>query len=94
MFRRWFGKQDKQGGLCDPDHEYLVAQQALAMGDSLHAAHHIAQALSFDPLRSEWLAVLDGLIAGAGSDPCAWRHLLVLERIRRTRPWRSTPIFR
>jgi tetratricopeptide (TPR) repeat protein len=41
-----------------------IAEEALAQGDRRHAVFHVAWALATDPLRREWLAVLDRIIAG------------------------------
>ena len=42
--------------------EIETARRALAAGDAKHAAHHAAAAIAIDPLDSEALALLDGLV--------------------------------
>lgn len=44
--------------------DYFVAEQALESGEDLkHGTHHLAQLLSFDPGRAEWLELAQGYLA-------------------------------
>ena len=47
-----------------PEQDIEIAKEALAQGDAKHAVFHIAWALATDPLRREWLTVLDQILAG------------------------------
>jgi tetratricopeptide (TPR) repeat protein len=51
-----------------PEQDMEIAEEALAQGDPRHAVFHIAWALATDPLRRDWRAVLDRIIAGV-EDP-------------------------
>ncbi len=51
-----------------PEQDMEIAESAMAEGDPKHAVFHVAWALATDPLRREWLAVLDRIIAGV-DDP-------------------------
>ena len=46
-----------------PDEDVAIARTALAKGDYVHAAHHLACALGENPNRSDWLGLLDQVIA-------------------------------
>jgi tetratricopeptide (TPR) repeat protein len=61
----WQRKQRQQEELED-GFDVVVARRALEQGDLAHAAHHIANALATDPVRRDWLALLDEAIARAG----------------------------
>jgi tetratricopeptide (TPR) repeat protein len=52
-----------------PD-DVAIARRALAEGDLRHAITHLAAALAVDPLRREWLALLDAALQ-ASDDPLA-----------------------
>jgi tetratricopeptide (TPR) repeat protein len=52
-----------------PEEEIAIARRALAEGDPKHAMHHLAGALAADPLRPEWLALLDEVIQAGDNDP-------------------------
>ena len=45
-----------------PEKEAKIAADALASGDLAHAAYHIGTALAHDPLKPEWLEVLNEVI--------------------------------
>src|SRR5262245_46354539 len=53
-----------------PDDDVALARRALADGDPQHAATHLAAALAVDPLRTDWLALLDQTL-DAAPDPLA-----------------------
>lgn len=46
-----------------PEEDVAIARTALAKGDYVHAAHHLACALGEDPNRSDWLGLFDQVIA-------------------------------
>ena len=48
-----------------PEEDIAIARTALAKGDYVHAAHHLAAALGEDPSRSDWLGLFDQVIAAA-----------------------------
>ena len=45
-----------------PAEEIDLARSALAEGDYVHAAHHVAMALSEEPSREDWLAMLTAVV--------------------------------
>jgi tetratricopeptide (TPR) repeat protein len=50
---------------CDaktPEQEIAIARMAFANGDLQHAMHHLAGALAADPLREDWLELLDEVL--------------------------------
>ncbi|HEV2239141.1 MAG TPA: hypothetical protein VGR57_20970, partial [Ktedonobacterales bacterium] len=51
----------------NPEQDIAVARQALAQGNLKHAAFHVGGALATNPEQQEWLALLDQIIAQAGS---------------------------
>ena len=62
---------DQQKKIADQqtaEKEVALASEALARGDLYNASMHIADALSFEPMNQEWLAVL-GQLHGATQDP-------------------------
>lgn len=61
--------------------DVAIATYALQQGDLRHAAFHVGCALSTDPTRPEWLALLDQIIARATGDPL---ELAPLEPDKRT----------
>ena len=75
FLKRLFGGK-RGGGECDhgpqttPEEEFAIAERVMAAGELRHAAIHLGNALSDDPLRPEWLALLDRLITIA-PDPLA-----------------------
>lgn len=48
-----------------PDDEFRTAQKAFREGELRHAVYHLSWALSKDPQRREWLALLDQIIAAS-----------------------------
>ncbi|MEL6178805.1 MAG: tetratricopeptide repeat protein, partial [Myxococcota bacterium] len=46
-----------------PEEEIEIARRVLAAGDHPHAAHHVAMALSEDPSREDWQAMLTAIVA-------------------------------
>ena len=46
-----------------PEKEAEIAREAFTSNDLAHAAYHIGTALAYDPMRSEWLELLDQIIA-------------------------------
>ncbi len=66
----WRRKKDSDGGatrLPNPEQDMALAQQALARGDLKHAAFHVGGALATNPDNHGWLALLDQIIAQAGT---------------------------
>jgi len=45
-----------------PEQDVALARQAFAHGDLGHALHHVGCALSSNPTRQDWLALLDGIL--------------------------------
>ncbi|MBK8253484.1 MAG: tetratricopeptide repeat protein [Polyangiaceae bacterium] len=52
-----------------PEQEIEAAKRALTMGDVQAAAAHVGLALAHDPLRPEWLSVLDAVLSAGNNDP-------------------------
>ena len=46
-----------------PEKEAQIAQEAFESNDLAHAVYHIGTALAYDPMRPEWLELLDQIIA-------------------------------
>jgi len=55
-------------GPLTPDLEAEVARVAMKQGDLRHAAHHVAGALSADPLREDYLTLFQNLVEHAGAE--------------------------
>jgi tetratricopeptide (TPR) repeat protein len=53
-----------------PEFEWFIAKAELENGSNLaHGMSHLAQLLSYDPGRKEWVELLDAYLEKAGSDP-------------------------
>lgn len=57
---------DEQAYAEDQGEHAEIAQTALQSGDFKRAIYHLGQALASDPIREEWLALLDQWIAAVG----------------------------
>ncbi|MCC7449799.1 MAG: hypothetical protein IT324_20430 [Anaerolineae bacterium] len=57
--------QAKGNADFSPDDEFRTAQKAFREGELRHAVYHLSWALSKDPQRREWLALLDQIIAAS-----------------------------